>query len=188
MIKLTRKPCPNPVKLKTNYKYKENKLALSDSSYGKCMYCESSISHIDYGDVEHIKPKSQFPSEMYNWDNLGFSCTKCNRDYKKEYYDSNLINPYETDPSDYVYFLGGLIRAKGSNDKGRITIALIQLNRQNLLQKRLEALISFQDLIDRFQTATNSAEKIALKRLIEEYIKEDKEFSACKKAFWKATK
>ena len=187
MIKLTRKPCPYPEKLKTNYKYPENKKALSDSSYGKCMYCESFIPHIDYGDVEHIKPKKDYASEKYNWNNLGFSCTKCNREYKKEYYDPNLINPYDIDPSDYIYFLGPILRAKDNNDRGRITIAVIQLNRNDLFQKRGEALISFELLINRFQSTNNLTEKEALKRLIEEYIKENNEFSACKKAFWEAT-
>jgi len=187
MIKLTRKPCPNPEKLKTNYNYPENKEALSESSYGKCMYCECFVPHIDYGDVEHIKPKSKYSSEMYNWDNLGFSCTKCNQKYKRDNYDPNLINPYDIDPLDYIYFLGPILRAKGSNDRGRITITVIQLNRNDLFQKRREALISFECLIDKYYLATNLIEKEALKALIEEYISEDKEFSACKKAFWEAT-
>ena len=186
MIKLNRKPCPNPEKLKTDYKFKENKIALRDSSYGKCMYCESIVSHIDHGDVEHIKPKSKFQSEMYNWDNLGFACTKCNRDYKNDFYDKNLINPYDVDPMIYLYFIGGILCAKGGNDKGRITIAVIQLNRLDLLQKRMETLIYFQDLITRFQMTANSTEKEAIKKIIEEDVKEDKEFSACKKSFWRA--
>jgi uncharacterized protein (TIGR02646 family) len=187
MIKLTRKLCPNPEKLKTDYKNKENKEALKDSSYGKCMYCESAISHIDYGDVEHIKPKSLFPAEKYNWDNLGYACPKCNRECKKEIYDPNIINPYDTDPVNYLYFIGGILRAKNSNNKGRITITIIQLNRPDLLQKRKEALLLLEQLIIRFQTTTNLAEKEALKKLIEENVKDYNEFSACKKAFWENT-
>jgi len=187
MIKLTRKPCPYPEKLKSDYKNKDNKKALKDSSNGKCMYCESSIAHIDYGDVEHIKPKSKFPSETYNWDNLGYACAKCNRDYKNDSYDPDLINPYDVDPLNYIYFIGGILHAIGGNDKGRITITVIQLNRADLLQKRMTTLISFQELITRFETVENLAEKDALKRLIEENIKENNEFSACKKAFWETT-
>jgi 5-methylcytosine-specific restriction endonuclease McrA len=91
------------------------------------MYCESKISHIDYGDVEHIKPKSKFLEEKYNWENLGYSCPACNREYKNENYDPNLINPYDTDPRNYLYFIGGIIRSKGGNIKGQITIEIIQL-------------------------------------------------------------
>lgn len=186
MIKLTRKICPNPEKLKSDYKHPENKVALKDSSYGKCMYCESLISHIDYGDVEHIKPKSTFPEETYNWDNLGYSCPKCNRDYKKDVYDPNLINPYADDPKDYLMAIGGIIHAINGNDRGRITLAVIRLNRPELLQKRMSVLISFQDLILRFNTATNQTERDAIKILIEYEISDDKEYSACKKAFWKS--
>jgi uncharacterized protein (TIGR02646 family) len=186
MIKLTRKACPNPVKLKTNYKYPENKMALKDSSYGKCMYCESAISHIDHGDVEHIKPKSKYPEETYNWDNLGYACSKCNRDFKKDQYDPNLINPYVDDPKDYLIAIGGIIHAINGNDRGRITILVIQLNRPDILQKRMSSLIAFQDMILRFDTATNPTEKEALKTLIEYETNDDKEYSACKKAFWEA--
>jgi uncharacterized protein (TIGR02646 family) len=186
MIKLARKACPNPVKLRTDYKYPENKMALKDSSYGKCMYCESVISHVDYGDVEHIKPKSKFPEETYNWDNLGYACTKCNREFKKDQYDSNLINPYVDDPKDYLIAIGGIMHAINGNDRGRITILVIQLNRPEILQKRMSSLIAFQDMILRFNTATNPTEKEALKILIEHETKDDKEYSACKKAFWEA--
>jgi uncharacterized protein (TIGR02646 family) len=188
MIKLTRKTCPNPLKLRTDYKYPENKIALRESSYGKCMYCESSISHIDHGDVEHIKPKSKFPAETYNWDNLGYACSKCNREYKNDYYDTKLINPFEEDPEDYLIAIGGILHAKNGNDRGRITITVIQLNRADLLQRRMEALIAFQNLILRFNATTNLIEKDALKTLIENETKDDKEYSVCKKAFWESTK
>ena len=187
MIKLNRKPCPNPEKLKADYKFKDNKKALKDSSFGKCMYCESTVSHIDHGDVEHIKPKSKFPSEMYNWSNLGFACIRCNRECKNDEYDPELINPYDIDPMNYMYFCGCFIRAKGGNNRGRITIAVIHLNRPDLLSKRMETITLFQELITRFQTTVNMTEKKAIEKLIEEYIKEDKEYSACKKAFWEAT-
>jgi uncharacterized protein (TIGR02646 family) len=188
MIKLTRRTCPNPMKLKTDYKYPENKTALKESSYGKCMYCESIISHIDYGDVEHIRPKSKFPEETYNWDNLGYACSKCNREYKKDFYDPKLINPFEDDPKDHLIAIGGIIHAKNGNDRGRITITVIHLNRPDLLQKRYEALTAFQALIIRFNTTTNLTEKHALKTLIESETEDDKEYSACKKAFWEAAK
>jgi hypothetical protein len=188
MIKLTRKPCPNPLKLKTDYKDKINKQALSDSSYGKCMYCESIISHIDYGDVEHIKPKSLFPAEKYNWDNLGYACPKCNRECKRERYDTNFINPYDIDPMNYMVAIGGILHAINGNDRGRITLEVIQLNRPDLLQKRMEVLLVFQHLILRFNTTTNPTEKEVLEILIESETGDDKEYSACKKAFWEAAK
>jgi uncharacterized protein (TIGR02646 family) len=187
MIKLTRKACPNPAKLKTDYKYPENKAALIDSSYEKCMYCESLISHIDYGDVEHIKPKSKFPDDTYNWDNLGYACTKCNNN-KNDNYDSNLINPFIDDPKEYILAIGGIIYPINGNDRGRVTVTVIQLNRSELLQKRMDVLLAFQELILRFNTTTNQAEKNALKVLIESQTGDENEYSACKKAFWEATK
>ena len=83
MIKLDRPSCPNPRALtKGDYKHPDNKIALKNSTFGKCMYCESKITHIDYGDIEHIKPKSKYPTLKFTWSNLGFACTVCNRTYK----------------------------------------------------------------------------------------------------------
>jgi len=188
MIKLTRKLCPDPVHLRTDYKYPINKQALKDSSHGKCMYCESSIDHIDHGDVEHIKPKSIYPQYKFDWDNLGYSCSICNRKYKGEKDDTNLINPYIDNPADYLIALGGIFVAIKGNIRGQVTIDIVQLNRKELLSKRAETLKSFGDLISRYHNAQSNAQKEAIEVTIKDEISETKEFSACKKTFWEASK
>lgn len=58
--------------------------------------CESKITHIDYGDVEHFRPKKAFCQSneenltrpgyfwlAYRWDNLFLACTLCNRRHKR---------------------------------------------------------------------------------------------------------
>ncbi len=90
MIRLSRPDCPHPDALaNSNYKHPKNKQALHDASFGKCMYCESHVSHIDYAHVEHIKPKAdgKYPYLKYVWDNLGYSCAICNVN-KDEYLGS----------------------------------------------------------------------------------------------------
>jgi uncharacterized protein with PIN domain len=188
MIKLTRKPCPDPIGLKTNYKIKANKQVLKESAYSKCMYCESKLDHTEYGDVEHIKPKSVFPNDKYNWDNLGYACEKCNRQYKKEKYDPNFINPFIDNPKDYLIAIGGLFFPLSGNIRGEITIDILQLNRAELLSKRNDVLKSFYDLIIRYHKAISLAQKEAIKLSIEDEFNETKEYSACKESFWEASK
>ncbi len=184
MIRLTRLTCPDPDKLKTDYKYHQNKEALMMSSFGKCMYCESKIGHIDYGDVEHIMPKSLFPDKTFLWENLGYACPKCNRESKKDLYDVNFINPFENEPLDSMMIIGGIYSAKKGSICGQITIDILKLNRPELLQNRNVSLVSFSELIARYNTSQNIVQREAIKALIEDEISNDKEYSACKKSYW----
>lgn len=76
--------------------YKEVKDILVDMFNEKCAYCESDISPVAYGDIEHFRPKNAYQvakKERLNypgyywvamdWNNLLLSCTTCNRTYKK---------------------------------------------------------------------------------------------------------
>lgn len=78
------------------YGNKVIKEALKNAQNDKCCFCESTVSHISYGDVEHFRPKAaykqnendayQYPGYFwlaYDWDNFMFSCQICNQRYKK---------------------------------------------------------------------------------------------------------
>lgn len=140
MIRLSRPTCPHPKALADkNYKHATNKAALMQSTYGKCMYCESKISHVNFGDVEHIKPKdgSLFPHLEFEWENLGIVCSRCNS-AKSNKYDATLefIDPYNEDPSDYLISYGSLLGAKEGSERGDRTIKEIALNRADLIERR----------------------------------------------------
>ncbi|MFF3923552.1 HNH endonuclease [Paenibacillus lactis] len=61
------------------YRHPNIKEALLSETYSKCAYCESKITHIDYGDIEHIEPKSEVRNKTFAWDNLTIGCSKCNQ-------------------------------------------------------------------------------------------------------------
>lgn len=42
------------------YGDKSVKEILKTMQYDKCCFCESKITHIDYGDVEHFRPKAAY--------------------------------------------------------------------------------------------------------------------------------
>lgn len=187
MINIIRPNCPNAsALLNGNYKHPDNKKTLKEASHDKCMYCESKISHVCYGDVEHIKPKSKYPSLEYEWSNLGLVCSKCNG-IKKNKYDEGTpyINPYEEDPSEHILALGALVKQKRGSERGEMTISErlgIGLNRAQLLERRKERLSSVQKAIDSCFRTTNTALKdLALKELRNE-CGTDKEYSLCIKA------
>lgn len=72
------------------------KEALRSAQHGKCAFCESLISHTNYGDVEHYRPKAgykqkeadalQYPGYYwlaYSWENLFLTCQLCNQKFKQ---------------------------------------------------------------------------------------------------------
>jgi uncharacterized protein (TIGR02646 family) len=79
------------------------KQALSLAQYGKCCFCECKLSHAQFGDVEHFRPKGRAQQDAavtptsgyywlaYAWDNLYLSCEVCNRRHKRDLFP--LLNP-----------------------------------------------------------------------------------------------
>ena len=78
------------------YAHKTVKDALRKAQHGKCCFCESKVTHISYGDVEHFRPKAGVRQKSgdalerpgyywlaYEWSNLFLSCQLCNQRYKE---------------------------------------------------------------------------------------------------------
>ncbi len=78
------------------YGHETVKQALLEAQHGKCAFCESKLTHIAYGDVEHFRPKGGWRQEeeeplrrpgyywlAYEWANLFLACTLCNQRFKR---------------------------------------------------------------------------------------------------------
>lgn len=185
MIKISKPKCPNDAVLQSNYKHPDNKKALIEASFGKCMYCESKITHVYFGDVEHIKPKSAFPALKFDWLNLGFSCSKCNS-AKADKYDEMTphINPYTDDPSDHLIAWGALLKTKNASERGEITILDINLNRPELIEKRNARISDLGKALDAcMRTKNTNLKQLAVDALIAESYP-DKEYSLFVKTFF----
>lgn len=145
---------------------------LIKDQHEKCCFCESKFLENSYGDVEHFRPKRAYQKLnstklnypgyywlTYNWDNLMFSCEKCNRSYKRNQFplqteatrktshdhanmleneDCLLINPNFENPGTYITFLKQSAHPINGNAKGAKTIDAFKLNRMDYL--RLEHL------------------------------------------------
>lgn len=180
MRQLYRPACPNPEALKTNYKHPDNKEALLMASFGKCMYCESQVSHVYFGDIEHIRPKAEgmYPELEFDWDNLGYCCARCNN-AKKDRYDETcqIINPYSEDPNAHLIAFGTLVRHKAGSERGALTIATTNLNRAELIEKRAIRLSQLQHALDACYRTSNATVREALLAALNEEGAADKEFS-----------
>lgn len=111
--------------------------------------------------------KPAYHQLAYDWNNLSLSCHACNRRKSTFFPLENpadrfnmeaeiplLINPYQENPADYIEFRQAKLfphtDVNGSKDeKGRLTIKYLGLNRKDLVEKRRRALNKFINAMNR---------------------------------------
>jgi 5-methylcytosine-specific restriction endonuclease McrA len=115
----------------TRYRYRasEIKTAVKRDSHSKCIYCESCVSQVHPGEIEHILPASKRRDLVVDWDNLAFVCTECNRE-KSDYLEPELplVNPYVDEPKEYLAFYGPIIHHRTGSARGEITVRRLRLS------------------------------------------------------------
>ncbi len=121
----------------TATKAKKETLKSLQEMYGYCCaYCESEVESTANGHIEHLKPKSLFPADMFDYKNMHYSCPKCNMN-KNDKYDERMIDPSLEDPEKHIYFKG--VTAKSYDERGKIMIEIFQIN-DDLRDRRKTAL------------------------------------------------
>jgi len=143
------------------YNHPDIKKRLLEETFDKCAYCESKITHIAYGDIEHITAKKVDPSLAVDWDNLTIACDKCNQ---KKSDNDGVIDPYSDDPGEHLLFLGPILRARPTSGIGQLTERLLDLNRVPLVERRLDKI----DYALSFLRHAASVKDERLKSLIEQ--------------------
>jgi uncharacterized protein (TIGR02646 family) len=140
-----------PQALLNSYRDPELKQHLVEEAHGKCVYCESKITHVYFGDVEHMKPKSAFPAERLDVTNLALACALCNN-AKGDFWDDTapFLNPYTDDPKEELLALGYIIARRPGHDRARLTIERLGLNRPALVERRKERVELLQALADQY--------------------------------------
>lgn len=186
MIKLNKQQCPNPTALRSDYKHPDIKEAVKNDSFEKCIYCESKVAAVYFGDVEHIKPKSKFPDLKFDWDNLGYVCAKCNN-VKSDKWDNELpfINPYTENPDEFLCSTGHFIYHLVGNKRGEITEKEIDLNRVELIEMRKERIDAIRTLADKHNNETNQTLKKTLLNELQKELADDKPYSMCAKSIFR---
>jgi uncharacterized protein (TIGR02646 family) len=135
-------------KAQNKYRHKQIKDALVEMFRGKCAYCESSITHIDYGHIEHYKPKAlpAYYDLAVEWKNLLLACGRCNGTENKgvkfplAVEGGPLVNPTEDDPDEHLIFdydaKARLANVLGKSPRGETTWRILGLNRPELVRHR----------------------------------------------------
>ena len=148
-------------------------------------YCESKITHVDYGHIEHYRPKSGpfgRPDLTFEWSNLLLACGICNGPSHKGAWfpeadeEGPIINPCEDNPGDHFDFkydsVAHLASVYGKTERGRVTEALLGLNRKDLRVHRSRFVKKLEVLL---RLAPSHPEA---RDLIEESVRDDAEYAA----------
>ncbi len=172
------------VNAQKKYGHKEIKSALVQMFSGKCAYCESRIKHIDYGHIEHFKPKSwpQFYELAVEWSNLLLACGICNgAEYKGVQFpeasdDGPIVDPSSEDPGGHLKFefdpATGLANVLSTTARGKTTIRVLGLDRLELVRHR-SGFVKKLVVIARMYTQDTEA-----RQLIDASVSEDAEYRA----------
>lgn len=162
-----------PHKYTEKYRKVDIKEALCDMYNKRCCYCEGKIGAQSYEHIEHLKPKSLFPQECYEWNNLHWVCEICNSGNKNDKWDRQ--NPILDPTNDVIEnfididLATGEIIAKHNNARADVTIEHAGLNRKKLVDERKAVIKKLNKLVI---LARNNKEELI------DYLKEIKEDSA----------
>lgn len=122
------------------YRHRQVKEALEAMFHGKCAYCESKITHVSFGHIEHYRPKQRYPERAFLWCNLLLACDRCNNAKLDRFPDAKqggpLLNPVKNDPNRHFRFfydpVAKLATVIPTTTQGETTEQLLQLNRRDL--------------------------------------------------------
>ncbi|MEB5475998.1 HNH endonuclease [Acinetobacter pollinis] len=122
----------------TVWKHKDIHSALLISSNDKCAFCESALQISSaYMEIEHFKPKDDFPDNVVEWGNLLPSCKRCNtKKGTHNVVNEPIINPFDIDPKKHLTQEGCRIYFK--DHLGKTTREVLDLNDKRLVQPRFE--------------------------------------------------
>ena len=159
-------------KLLARYRHPQVKAALERSFYGKCAYCESKVSHVSYGHIEHFRPKSGLlgrPDLAFDWNNLLLACGRCNGpEYKGDRFPETneggpIVSPCDDEPAEHFRFVfdpaAKIASIFGTTTRGVTTEALLGLNRYDLRTYRSKV-VERLAVLARFATQDTDAARL----------------------------
>jgi uncharacterized protein (TIGR02646 family) len=130
----------------SKYNHATIRTALVDMCKGKCVYCESHVTHVAYPHIEHFRPKTRFPKRCFEWKNLFLGCAVCNgASYKSDKWlvaaqGGPFINPEIENPNSFFDFnfdpITGVSDVKPKGTRAKKTEITLGLNRIELLKHR----------------------------------------------------
>ncbi len=127
---------------------------LTQMTQHHCSFCDKLFGADNRVEIEHFKPKIQFPDLAYNWTNLYAICSKCNNEKGKTHSDK-LLQPDNSDYTFKKYFTPNYLTGKLDiidNENNALymniktTIGIYKLNRKTLCTARKRELGKYNEV------------------------------------------
>lgn len=174
--------------IERKYNHNQVKNTLKTMCSSKCAYCESHITHIGYGHIEHFKPKARYPELCFEWENFLLSCEICNSSAFKgdkfpiESEGGPFINPCDENPDNFFEFeldhSTGAANIIPQNKRAAITEMIIGLNRPDLVIHRSQVVRKIAFITLRAKEGDSQALS-----LLTHCMQRDQEYAAFARAF-----
>lgn len=152
----------------------------------KCAWCERWVEE-RFEDVEHYRPKSIYWWLTWEWTNLLFSCSECNRSWKRDQFPLRepgtrlraeqappgserpfLLDPAGDCPMDHIQFRPVAGRwiplARQGSPRGHATITLLGLHRDSLCDLYTAHVSSLGDAIVSLREAFSTEDRALIQR------------------------
>jgi hypothetical protein len=198
MVKLQKSLLPIGVEIRTELDYRRDPVfsMIRDDCCNKCYICEEKGA--TSLEVEHRVSQLADPSRKYDWNNLLLSCRHCNRIKGSQY--NNVLDCTQIDPEDYItlslktelyekVMIAKKSEANGVDEtvdlldkvyNGEST-AILKAECENLRNRVLAEIQSFQQLLDGYEEEYETGVKQAFYRKITESLDRSSNFAAFKR-------
>ena len=161
-------------KITSKYNHKDVKDALKIETNEKCAYCEAKVTDVAYGDIEHVTPKVSNRDRTFDWQNLTLACSPCNTNKGIK---EDILDPYQDEPSEHIFFIGPFIKAK--TDRGLTTILELELNRTPLIESRNREIERYANEIEKiFLMDNDRIKELLMSSILTEIKTRKQEFTA----------
>lgn len=175
------------------YNHPEIKAALEGMFNCKCAYCESKVSIVAYGEIEHFRPKSIYEDLTFDWHNFLYSCTICNSvNHKGSKFPLDVNgNPLLIDPSDkntdpflHLDFSwdDNLSNIESRDDYGKTVTEIFDLNgiarRKELIKKRSLYIKKLMNILKSALSTTDTKLKMEAVQILKDSCQPSEEYSA----------
>lgn len=168
--------CGGVVKLVPNkyfdkYNKPDIKESLREMYGGLCCYCEARIGVVEFGNIEHTKPKRTYTDTTYEWENLHLACTMCNVEKGIQYDEiSPILDAVKDRPiEDHLTYRKYWVQARTA--RGTTTRNHVKLDREGLLRARSEIWTRVLGLIEEINRTPNAPESDTVRDELNELTK-----------------
>lgn len=168
---------------KKKYNRPDVKEQLKRETREKCAYCESRVTVVAHGDIEHITPKAIEPERTFEWANLTFACQICNQNKTDK---EGIFDPY-VHPMEELAFLAAPILS-GRTERTRRTIIHLELNRVELIEDRTEHIKGFSLALEAIEREAGELRNLLLSQIERELDIGDGEYILMKRTLLEAYK